>query len=641
MRLLVAGAALAFVSCTCATPIAEQRFACTSDAECADGFECRGFVCESRDAGVAGGAGGGVAGGGGQAGGGLGGAGEGGGAAGGSAGGSAGGAAGGSAGGATGGSGGGSGGGSPGATQLAFTTAAQSLRSGTCSMVATVQARDAVGNPSPVNGNVSITASPDAGVTVHSDGACNTVVTSVPFSGSSASFYFRGATPLGTVQLRATSGTLAPATQVEQIDALSMLAAGDVRVVYGQSGAATMQQRSFNPLTGLSAPGGVPVTANANVRWIVDEPSPSGDEEIVSVLTTGTGGGPLLTTYQWANGAWSTAWGESTIMAANFEKRGFDVEHEQQSGHALAVYAGATGLQYRTRVSGAWSAALPVPTASTTPLWVELEARPAGNEIAFGWVDSLHDLWVIVWDGAQWGAPSLLETDVKQNRVTFTVSNRAFDVAWESTTGALMAAWGRQGVDGFYWSRRASSSAGWTMPAIVLAPVLGIPHAVELASEPGTARIAAALFDLGDNTERLGLATWNGAAWVGGGEYDSQIRDVNDTATGDMPGAVAWVGDSGVAVAIYADNDAGTLDWARWNGTTWSAGAPVPVAMKGFTESAAAVTIPGYAVFVFSDSNGRLYGATYNGTSWLLNPTGPLESNLYPALTVPFTLGTR
>ncbi len=761
MRLLVAGAALVFVSCTCATPIAEQRFACSDDAECADGFECRGFVCVSRDAGVGGGGGGGPGGGaagGGDAGGGIGGGdggggvagGTAGGAAGGSAGGAAGGSAGGAAGGSAGGAAGGAGGGSaapdalvfvtpartavagacsqeltvetrrgttaapvtsnlvltlsvpvsaglfffdsaacsggavtsvtmsagtsrrsfyfrglaagtstvtvtstlpqamqpvtvvPGApAQLAFTTAAQSLRSGACSMVTTVQARDALGNPSPAMGSVAITASPDAGVTVHSDTTCATVVTSVPFSGSNASFYFRGAIPLGAVQLRATSGTLAPATQVEQIDALSMLAAGDVRVVYGQSGAATLLQRSFNPLTGTSGPGGVPVTQNATVRWIVDEPSPSGTEEIVSVLTTGSGGGPLLTTYQWANGAWSTAWGESTIMAANFEKRGFDVEHEQQSGQALAVYAGATGLQYRTRVGGTWSGALPVPTTSTTPVWVELEARPTGNEIALAWVDTLHDLWVVVWDGTQWGAPFLLETDVKQNVAVSTVANRAFDLAYEQTTGALVAVWARHGEFGFWWSRRAVAGGAWTIAANVVAPVAGIPHALDLAAEPGTARIAAALFDLGDNTERLGLATWNGMAWVGAGEYDSQILDVNDTATGDMPGAVAWVGDSGVAVAVYSDTDAGTLDWARWNGTTWTIGAPVAVAMKGFTESAAAVTIPGYAVFVFSDSNGRLYGATYNGTSWLLNPGGPLETNLYPALTVPFTLGTR
>ena len=47
----------------------------------------------------------------------------------------------------------------------------------------------------------------------------------------------------------------------------------------------------------------------------------------------------------------------------------------------------------------------------------------------------------------------------------------------------------------------------------------------------------------------MGLATWDGSAWVDAGEYDSQICNANETAAGDFPAAVAWVG---TAVAVLA-----------------------------------------------------------------------------------------
>lgn len=419
-----------------------------------------------------------------------------------------------------------------------------------------------------------------------------------------------------------------------------MLALGDARLVYGQLGATELKQRRFVPPVTIGNASGVPVTAGA-VRWVVDKPSPNGTEELVAVLTS-SGTGTTLTAFQWANGAWSTAWGTTAISGANATRRGFDVEYEHLSGDALAVHAGALGgPQYRTRTAGTWSAAQAVPVAGGTVLWVELERRTGTNEIALAYVDTSNDLGVIVWDGTAWSliTSTTLELNVKTNPVTLEVSNRAFDVAWEQTTGSLMVGWGRDAANGFWWARRTAGLAGsWSSAANVLAPASGIPHAVDLASEPGTARIAAALFDMGDNTERLGLATWTGAAWIGG-EYDSQTANVNDTATGDLPGSVAWVGDSGVAVAVYSDDDGGTLDWARWDGTAWSIGAPVAVAGKGFTESAEALTVGARALFAFSDSNGQLYGATYDGNTWVVSPV--LEAGLYPAVTAPFGLGSR
>ena len=45
------------------------------------------------------------------------------------------------------------------------------------------------------------------------------------------------------------------------------------------------------------------------------------------------------------------------------------------------------------------------------------------------------------------------------------------------------------------------------------------------------------LFDLGNGTERLGLATWDGSAWVDAVELDSQILDINDITLAEVAGA--------------------------------------------------------------------------------------------------------
>ena len=252
------------------------------------------------------------------------------------------------------------------------------------------------------------------------------------------------------------------------------------------------------------------------------------------------------------------------------------------------------------------------------------------------------------WDGSQWqtATASALETSVKRNPVTNLVSNRAFDLAYESRSGRLMVAWARHGSSGFRYSRKEPGATSWSAAAVVgSAPSSGVPHFVDLAAEPDGNRIAAGLFDLGDGTERLGLATWDGSAWADAGEYDSQIRDVNDTATGDFAGAVGWVGRSGVAVCIYGDDQTDTLDWARWTSAGgWSVQTDFAMTGKGYTESA--VIAPFLAtdrlMAAVSDSNGDLFVLTYDGATWTVTNGGTaLETSLSSIVSCPMHLAIQ
>ena len=433
----------------------------------------------------------------------------------------------------------------------------------------------------------------------------------------------------------------------------------DARLYYSRDSGGVPRARSWDDSVSSWSASRTTISANSIIKWSVNKITPDGtDDELVGVLSD-TGSGTDLDLLHWDGSAWSVDWSSTAITQANANKRGFDLEFEAASGDALVVYSDNTSTPvYRTLSGGSWSGetALPLNDGggsnpdpnSGTVLWVELETRPGSNEIALAYADANADLVTIVWDGAQWVTASAdtLETNVKRNPVTATVSNRIFDLAYEESTGDLMAAWGRHTTDGFWYSTKAAGSNTWSAAAQVsAAPTNGVPHYVDLASEPSGQRIAAGIFDMGDGTERLGLATWTGSSWVNAGEYDSQTWDVNDTGTGDFAGAVGWVGTSGTAVAVYPDNQTGTLDWARWTAAGgWAVQTDVTISGKGYTESVQIEPFSGQnkLMAILSDGNSDLYAAMYDGSTWTVTNSGvPLEALLSSVDSTPFSFVIR
>ena len=91
-------------------------------------------------------------------------------------------------------------------------------------------------------------------------------------------------------------------------------------------------------------------------------------------------------------------------------------------------------------------------------------------------------------------------------------------------------------------------------------------------------------------------------------------------------------------MCTYPDQDQGQIDWARWTAASgWTLQADVPIAGKAITESAqlACDGALGTLVAVLSDSNGQLFSASCDGSSWtLLGPV--LETNLASTRSLPF-----
>ena len=442
--------------------------------------------------------------------------------------------------------------------------------------------------------------------------------------------------------------------------ALPVLDVEDGRLFYGETGTAQALNRTWDDSLGTWSVENGTAPVSGTVRWTVNKVTPDGSEDLLGVLSD-PGSGAELNLVRWDGTAWIVDWSSTAITSTNLDKRGFDLEYEASSGDALVVYSNNTDTPvYRTRSGGSSSgeSALPLndgagsnPDPNTGIVhWVELTPRPGSDEITLAYVDANWDLDAIVWDGTQWltASASALETDVKQSPGTPNViQNRPVDVAYEETTGDALIAWGRHGVSGFYYSTRAAGSNSWSAATGVLAPVDGEAYFVDLAAEPGGQQIAGVFMDLGGGTERLGLATWTGSAWVNPGEYDSQTRDVNDNAPGDVVAAVGWLGTSGTAVAVYSDNDVDTIDWATWTaGGGWVLQPDVTPSItgKGYTESVQIEMFGGQneLMAIFSGSNADLYAATYDGATWTVTNSGSaLETGLSSVDSAPFSFAIR
>lgn len=421
--------------------------------------------------------------------------------------------------------------------------------------------------------------------------------------------------------------------------ALTPLATDDGRLWIVESGGLRLltfraKTASFTAETLVPAVGG-------EVRWIAYRILASGEE--LCAFKVKTASGHVLELWRSTGGPWQKL---ATDATGDPDKRDFQLAEEPLSGAALLVFGTGNAQPSYRRISGgvaSVAAAIPITVSTGEALWVELAARPASNELTLLFADDQADLVAVRWSGTSWDAAgaTVLETELKRNPKTQTVSNRVFDGAYESS-GALLVAWGRDGASGMHWRRRPAGGA-WSSTAKVDAPGSGTPHAVDLAAEPGGDRVAGGFFDLGDGTERLGLGTWDGTKWEGAKEYDSQTRDVNDTATGDTPGAVAWRGASKQAVVVYGDGDTGKIDHGSWTKGDWVIEKDEQVTGKGLTESVElkSLATSDALLLVVSDDTGKLHAATFNGTAWSVQPA-PLSTLLPPAATtVPFALDLR
>jgi len=201
------------------------------------------------------------------------------------------------------------------------------------------------------------------------------------------------------------------------------------------------------------------------------------------------------------------------ITTASQDVTDVSVTYEQQSGHAMVVYAkGQTDVHYRTWNGSTWNAegTISGPSGpsgiSDKARWTTLAADPGSDRIALGVLTVSQNVYFAVWDGGTWYSGDMLSAFTDTNDRTY----RNIAMAIESDSGHVLATYGEEHNSARY--RTWSVSTGWS--AELVGPNVGDkPTAMTLDADPASDRIMLSVLDEGKD---VNYVLWEGTS-VGDG----------------------------------------------------------------------------------------------------------------------------
>lgn len=410
------------------------------------------------------------------------------------------------------------------------------------------------------------------------------------------------------------------------VDPFASLEAQGARVVTARPGDTDLFARAWNRTTGIWAPARKPLHFNSDVRWLVQRVAPSlQPAEIVAGLSS-TGNTTNLFVRTWNGRRWNDdtpAILSTAIAPANADERGFDVEFEEQTGHALLAYAdGAQNVLWQAWVDGRWTAPQQIfaPALATgTVLWVDLVPRAGTDDMALIALGENRRLFASIWDGASWTLPMLLG-----DSVVVTHDWKAFDAAWESQSGDLLVSWGYNLFA--EQTRFATLKNGvWVTGQHNSTDALGLM--VKFAADPTSDRIAG-IFGEGDVDDDVGVSMWDGNVWTNTAEFSLTGQPEQRAFE------VGWLGHSGRAFAIWRDTDlTGVFQWAIFNSGGWRKQPQVTAPGVGKIMQCQSRPVPGTerVMLLVLDEAGSVFVFEHTGSAWVIGNNGqPLATGLDP-----------
>ena len=435
-------------------------------------------------------------------------------------------------------------------------------------------------------------------------------------------------------------------------DPLPVLAMDDGHILYGDAGDRQVTARAWDASgAALAAAKRLPPTGDT-VRWVRSAISPAGTHEVLVMALSDDGAATRLEMLRWTGTSWVRDWTQTGMASSDSGHRAFDLTYESTSGQVLAVYSdGSATPAYRTYSAGEWSneASLPIndaggpnpdPNAGVV-FWVELESDPNSDSVALAYVDQAQTLVAMRWDGSAWVTASVSALEAAVTALASgEVDNRAFDLAWEGSSGDLLVAWGREASASFFWSTLASGSNTWGAAAQVPATIASEAQFLDLSAQDGSDLVACGFVFTGPGTETLGLAMWDGSAWVNAGQYDGQALDAEGASPGDFPLALGWSGATESAICVYADDQAAALNWMSWTSSNgWEVRGDIAWAGMGLTQSVQLSGTSEGLMLLVSDAADGLFLATHGLAGWTLQDgASAIGGTLSDGLTVPFSL---
>ncbi|WP_321419992.1 VWA domain-containing protein [uncultured Methanomethylovorans sp.] len=253
------------------------------------------------------------------------------------------------------------------------------------------------------------------------------------------------------------------------------------------------------------------------------------------------------------------SWGSVRELSNNLEsnaKRGFDLNYEQVSGDAVAVYMNRSISnipQYKIWDGSSWSSASATASKITGPGkvgWVRLEANPNSDEMVLATLDSSNYIRTQVWNGNSWGSPVEITKNAK------TSAYQCFDIVYEQTTGRAMLVW----ADSNYVKYRIWNGNSWESEHNLYSFSNSICW-LKLAADPHSDNL---LLVSQDTANDVYANTWTGSSW--------SARKLLETDAGTSARRTvdaAFEQSSGTGLVVWGDMTS-TPKYETWNGVSWS-----------------------------------------------------------------------
>ncbi len=397
------------------------------------------------------------------------------------------------------------------------------------------------------------------------------------------------------VALALLAGLLSMTSQATTPTAYAAAASpGDGLALYSVAGNSTPQTRTWTQATS-SFGAALPTASGAVATDVIVRTSPVKQEAIAAYQTSDPTNYQSRLSVLCFNGAtWSNEW--SVVVGGAGSSTRFDIAYETASGDVMVVYGNnqstTNQLGYRTKAgtsdcSAGWSAATSLTTQHTTKEVAQVrlaaDRRPNSNMLAVAWSDwnttttpESASLSAMMWNGSTWSAEptTALETDLKY--ITNAFDSESFDIDFESASGDVLLAWGKNVASGANGVRYATCVGGTAACAwsTALTPPTFLDDAtvVSLAANPVATSNEMVSASIGNAQSDLQLGYWDGSAWTNTANADTTALV---PVTRSRTVAAAWVsnGSTTRSVITYGDgtNPTTDLSWFVGNGGTFTA----------------------------------------------------------------------
>ncbi len=382
-------------------------------------------------------------------------------------------------------------------------------------------------------------------------------------------------------------------------DAILVWSSGSTQILGQEIWYATWNGTNWSLPKGLNAPAGV------EINQIRLASNPNSDE----VVLVASNEDYEDYAFVWDGSNWGNA---ITLHDGNNVPDNQDVQivYEQQSGHAMAVWAeNNPNLRYRIWDGASWSAEqnLTKPGGvNGKVISIAVAADPTSDRIVLGAVTEDNETWLAAWDGGSWD-PSVLATSDSPHTDRLGVA-----VAFESTSGEALAAYATTADEVRF--RTWSTGGGWSGESV--GPDIGAqPNVLTLDADPESDSIMLSV--VADDRD-IWFAHWDGGSFVSATELETDattnagqpflfLWDAGETAPNTAP-----VLTPGGAALTGIDED----DLAN-GGDLVSAivGAAIADPDGGAAE--------GIAIFGLASGNGTWEYSTTGGVSW--NAVGAVD----------------